>query len=143
MPVRPDEVGRLAHGFVDAADVVALDTPRRNPVRLSPLADVGERLPVELAGIDRVHVVLAHEDHRQLLERGEVETFVERTLVHRAIPEEVRHERGLTLNLHTVRVSDGRRYPGTHNGRRSHDAGGDIDEVHGASLATDRKSTRL
>ena len=71
----------------------------RDSIRTSQPRDVGFGHPVALAGMDGESVVLTNEEHRQFLQGGEVQAFVKRSLLDRAVSEERRDDSLLAFHL--------------------------------------------
>ena len=135
-------VGGCGRAFGDPQHVAVVDALGRQTERRRARADVGHALADPLVGVDRVAVVLAHEEHRQLLQRGEVEALVEDALVDRAVAEHREHHARLAPQLHRDRVADGVRDRRADDRRGAEDAGRDVDHVHRAALPA-RAASRL
>ena len=107
----------VAGGRVHREHIVAVDRRRWNPVCRSTGADVRVARDGDERHLGRVLVVLAHEQHRQLPDRGHVEGFVERAVVAGAVAKE-RHRHAVRL-CQSVGIPDARR-PSECWGRRCH-----------------------
>ncbi len=79
---------RLAGGFVDGEDVVAVQPDARQPVGRAPGRDVRIARHRLEGHLGRVEVVLADEQDRQAPDGGQVEALVERAVVDGAVAEE-------------------------------------------------------
>ena len=116
--------------------VVAVDARRRHAERCG--ARAGPRPAVTLVGAGEGGdaVVLAHEQHRQPVERGPVEPLEERPAVDRAVAEEAGDDRvGFPAQLQRLRRADGDRDAAGHDAVGAQHADGEIGDVHGAALA--------
>ena len=85
----------LADRVVDGEKVVAVDTHTGETVSGGPLRHARAGHLEGLRHGDRPVVVLAEEDHRAMVDGGEVETFVEVALAGGALPEAHVAERSL------------------------------------------------
>ena len=85
--------------------------------------------------VDRVEIVLADEQDRQLLERCEVHALVPRALVGRTFAEEAHDDRLRLLHLERQRRAHRIGDAGRHHRRRAHHADARVDEMHRARLA--------
>ena len=56
--------------------IVAINMNRRHAVRTAKLGEWPRRLAVAQSGVYRVKIVFAHEDRRQLSQRGKIRTLV-------------------------------------------------------------------
>ncbi len=137
---RPAARARLVVGgngsAVDHVGVVAVDHDARQPVargavggRMRHGRDVADRR------IFHIEIVLAHEDHRQLPHRGEIERLVEGADVGGAVAEEAHRHVLLTLVLRAPRGAAGDRQMRADDGVGAHDAVIDRGQVHRAALA--------
>src|ERR1035437_5967640 len=135
----PGSAHCFAGDLPDRDDIVPVEAEAGHPVHRSALAD--DRVPSHARKwyFGRELVVLAHENHRELPDRGQVESFVKRAVVRRAITKEGDGD--------PVGLEQAERIPraGCHQDAWSDDAAGakkaDLwrKQVH----AADRKSTRL
>ncbi len=121
--------------FRDPQHVAVLDALRRQAERRCARADVGHVLADALVGVDRVAVVLAEEEHGQLLQRGEVQALVEDALVDRAVAEHREHHARLAAQFHRDRIADRVRDRRADHRRGAEDTRRDVDHVHRAALA--------
>ena len=125
------EVGRegVAHG----RDVVAVDGLALQLVGSDDVAhalDVGvRRARREL----REAVVLAHQDERQLPQRGEVDGLVEVPGLHGAVAEEHDRHGVLAAQPHRQRAPEGDRDAAADHAGGAHEAVLDVDQVHRAA----------
>ena len=78
---------RLLHHAEAREHVAAVDDDAGHPVALGPGRDVAHGHLLVLAHADRVLVVLAHEQHGQVMDRGEVEPLVPVALARRPLAE--------------------------------------------------------
>ena len=88
-------LARLSHRRVARQDVVAVHDGPGDAVAGGPGRDVLDRHLLGLRHTDRVLVVLADEDHRDAVDRGEIHSFVPIALAGRALPEPAPHDRVL------------------------------------------------
>ena len=126
---------RRARALVQLHRLVILDQLGLDAVGLRSRAQPGAGHAVLHVAVDRVEIVLADEQDRQLLERGEVHALVPRALVGRALAEEADDDRLGPLHLERQRrahrVGDARR----DHSRRPHHVDRRIDQVHRPRLA--------
>ena len=122
-------------GVTDDHDVVAVDDLCRDPVGRSP---VGGGVVGGGDGCDRrvlhVKVVLAHEEDRQLPDRGHVERLVERADVGGAIAEEGHGDLIGAAQLSRPRGADGHRQVGADDRIRAEHVALRVGQVHRAAL---------
>ena len=116
-------------------DVVLLDALRGHAVRAHAPADVFGRLALPLVRVNRIAVVLADEQDRQLLQRGEVERLVKHTFLGRAVAKERDHHAALAPQLDGVGIAHRVRNRGGDDRRGAHHAARDVDQVHRAAFA--------
>src|SRR5437588_7473150 len=93
----PGASRRLRHRPIDGEEVVTRHRHPRDAVGRRSRGDAGSGHLERLGNRDRPVVVLAEEDHRAAMDRGEVEALVEITLAGRALPEAHVAERALPL----------------------------------------------
>ena len=128
-------VHRLAQHEVDLDAVVAVHGDAGDLVGRRPVRDLGDRRGVPIGGGERVLVVLADEDHRQLPHRRQVERFVEDALVGRAVAEEGDRHTVRPLQLGGEAGAGGERHGRAHDAVRAHDVELHVGDVHGAAEA--------
>src|SRR5581483_1710478 len=109
-------IHRRLHALVNLERVVVLDPLGGHAIDPGPFENIGAGLPQFLVRMDGVAVVLADENNRQRLECRPVETFVEDTLVCRAVADETDHNRILPPIFESVGVTDGIGQGCAHNG---------------------------
>ncbi len=125
----------LAHGGMHLQHVVAVDAHAGNVVGRGPVGDLLHRRGLPVGGVERVLVVLAEEDHRQLPHRGDVEGLVEEPLVLGTVPEERDHHPvGLPQALRQ-RGAGAQGQRGADDAVGAQDAQGQVGDVHGAAQA--------
>jgi len=117
---------RFRRRLVDREDVAARDAPRRDAIGFGALDDVDLGHPVPDVRVDRVVVVLADEEDRQLLQRREVRGLVENALVHGALAEENADDRVRFALFQREGVAERQRQGRADDGRGSDHAGAEI-----------------
>src|SRR4030095_1565597 len=85
-------------------------------------------------GMNRVKIILAYKNNRQLLQCGKIQTFVKDSLVCRPVSEEADHNSVLSLQLYSVRITDRVWNRRSHHGGSAHNPVSRIDQMHGAAL---------
>ena len=115
--------------------VVAVDRDRRDAERLGALGDARPRRDAVGAREGRDAVVLAHEQHRQLVERRPVQPFEERPAIDRAVAEHAGRDRVGLLHLQALRGADRDRDAARDHAVRAEHADGKVRDVHRAALA--------
>ena len=118
-------------------NVDAVDRHRRHPVSLGPCADVARRLARGERRLHRIEVVFAEEDHRQLLQRREVEAFGRHTFFGRRVAEEHHDDAIVLLHLCRERRAGCDRNGAPDDGRGARHADRLVDEVHRAAAGAD------
>src|SRR5260370_25512695 len=102
--------------------------------RIDPYTEKGCGPTLRNMCLDRIPVVFADEQHRQLVQSSEIQAFVENALFGAAIAEEGRDDPAFALSVQSEGVSHGNRYCGTDHRRRAEDVLIHADDVHGAAL---------
>ena len=115
--------------------VVAVDRDRRDAERLGAIDHARPRRDAFAARERRDAVVLAHEQHRQLVEHRPVQPFEERPAIDRAVAEHAGRDRVRLLHLQALRGADRDRDAARHHAVRAEHADGKIRDVHRAALA--------
>ena len=131
----PHRRDRGRRRIVDRHHVVAVDRDRRDAERLGALGHARPRRDALGAREGRDAVVLAHEQHRQLVEHGPVQPFEERPAIDRAVAEHAGHDRVGLLHLQALRGADRDRDAAGDHAVRAEHADGKVRDVHRAALA--------
>ena len=137
---------RGCRGVAHREGVHPVDDLRRHAVGLRALGDVGHARDPGVRRRSTVEVVLADEDDRQLLDRGEVEPLVEGTLVGRALAEEADRDLVGSPQLHRQAESGHHGVAPTHDRDRGQHPDRGVAEVHRSALppaAAGRLSVQL
>ena len=120
---------------MDRDDVVAINHDAGNAVACRARRNVAQRVCGCGRCLRRVHVVLAHVEHRQLPGRRDVEALVERSRVRCAVAEEGHRDALLTFHLRRkARAGDDRDAAGDDAVGAEH-ADAEIGDVHGSAFA--------
>ena len=128
-------VYRLAQYEVDLDAVVAVHGDAGDLVGGRAVRDLGDGRGVPVGRGERVLVVLADEDYRQLPHRREVERFVEDALIRRAVAEEGHRHPIRPLQLGGEAGAGGERHGGADDAVGPHDVELHVRDVHGAAEA--------
>ena len=128
-------VHRLAQHEIDLDAVVPVHGDAGDLVGGRAVRDLGDGRGVPVGGGERVLVVLADEDHRQLPHRRQVERFVEDALVGGAVAEEGDRHLVRPLQLGGEAGAGGERHGRAHDAVRAHDVELHVGDVHGAAEA--------
>ena len=128
-------VDRLGGRLVNGQDVVAVDVDSRHSVAGAAAGHAGVAGRVGKGHLGRELVVLAHEQHRQLPDAGQVEPFVEGAVVDGAVAEEGDgHLLGLE-HLETVSGPGGLKDARADDAAGTHHAGFRGEQVHAAAAS--------
>ena len=131
-PGRFDDPRRRRRG---RGDIVAVDGHVVDAVPRSPMFDAGR----VLGGHGRelgISVVLAPEDHRELPYGGQVDRFVERTLCHRAVPEEGDDDTTVAFQLSGRRGPDRNGKSGGDDSVGTENSNSRVGDVHRSAPST-------
>src|SRR5690606_13344651 len=93
---------RLAGHVMNRQYVVPVQFVPRNPVAIPPVADAGTAAGIRERNFGRVLVVFAHENYRQLPDRGHIQPLMERAVVRSAVAEERDSDRAVLQDLRAV-----------------------------------------
>ena len=131
----PAAASRELHGtvrrFVHAGHVIAVALAAFQPIGPRQPPDLpARRLPHRERRIDRVEVVLADENDRQLFEDGEVDRFVEHAFFGGRIAEEYASHVIFTAKLSGQRHADGDRDRAADHRYGPQETSRDVDQVH-------------
>src|SRR6185312_9295458 len=121
--------------LADQQGVAALDAFMGDAEDSGALARIGMRHAIPNMRVDRIVIVLAHEENGQFLQRGEVEAFVAHPLVHRALAEEAGDDRLGAPRLEREGVAHRLRDGGRYDGGGSHHMGAHVHQMHRTGLA--------
>ena len=131
----PGPVDRLGHRVVHRDHVVAVDEHAGHAVGRGAVGGrVGDGGDRRDRGVLHVAVVLAHEEHRQLPDRGQVERLVEGADVGGAVAEERDRDLRRTPQLRGPGGAVGHRQVGADDGVRAEHPVVGLGEVHRAAL---------
>ena len=125
---------RQPEGFLD---IVAVAVQRLHAVRTRDIAQRSIGLALPQVGVDRVEVVLAHEDHGQSVERSEIGALVEHAFLDGGVAEEGRRDLAVAQALVCKRASDREGDGARYDGDAGHHALIDVHEMHGAAAPAD------
>ena len=127
---------RGLRGAIDLVGVVAVDHDLRKSVgRCAVTRGAWHRRDVADRRVFHVEIVLTHEHHGQLPDRGEIQRLVERADIGRAVAEEADGDVLVALVLRTQRRAAGDRQMRADDGVGAHHAVRGGSEVHRAALA--------
>ena len=127
----PGRLDDVLHRRRRGHDVVAIDGDEGHPVAGRPPFE-GCRVLGRRGREFGVAVVLAEVDHRQSVDRGQVDRLVEGTLGHRAVPEERHRDAAIVSQLRGGGRTRGDGQPGRHDPVGAEDADGRVGDVHRA-----------
>src|ERR687891_235957 len=128
---RPRSVHRLSHGLVAGQHVVPIDGHAREAVPLPADGHVLDPHLLRERNRDRVEVVLAHEDDRELVDPSEVERLVPVALAGCPFPEPRTHHGVLAQVLHGIGDAGGVRHLRGDRGGTGDDAEPPVSPVRG------------
>ena len=138
---RPSSRHCLLGGFVDGDHIIAVHLFRVQSISGSSTSDVRIACGVGEGDLRRIHVVLTDKHDRQIIDRGQIDPLVERTIADSAIAEEgdadlvgLQQLKGVTR---TCRLQDA----GTHDAAGTHHADFGRKQVHAS--ASPPRTTRL
>ena len=120
---------------IERHDIVAVDGMGRHAEALRPRRRPRPAGHIAGAGAGRIAVVLAHEQHRQIVDPGPVEPFQEGAAIDRAIAKETRHHHVFAKQPLALRRTGGNRQAGRHDAVGAQHADRKIGDVHRAALA--------
>src|SRR5579863_461870 len=129
-------VDSLFAGRADLEGIAILDLLCRNLEHARAFARIGLRHSIPDMRINRVMIVLANEQDRQFPQCGEVQALIRDAFIHRAFAEE-RNDNGFAFaRFEREGIANRLRNRRRDDGRRTHHAGADVDEVHRPGFAS-------
>jgi hypothetical protein len=134
-PARADPAKQICADEIDRENVVAIHLLAGHADRRGARQRTLARRHRIGRGGGRPAIVLAHEQHRQGMDRRPVESFEERTAVHRAVAEEAHHQPVFPPELHRVGCADRNRDAGGDDPVGAQHADREVGDVHRAALA--------
>src|SRR5215468_10973433 len=115
------------HPFINCKYIVIANLLGRYAKSSYPSAHISVFMSSQQMGMNGIKIVLAHKNDRQLLERGEVQTFIKDPLVRCSVSEETNYDRILFLQSQRIRKTDCIGNRRSHHSGCAHDAVPDID----------------
>ena len=124
-----------ARGGFDRDHVHAVDRFGCDPIARRLALDVGFRFRDRQRRSHGVEIVLAHEQHRQCPQRGEIEALVKLAFGDGALAEEAGGDDVLAAHVIGERKPDRQRQSAADDGVAAIEIGGAIEQVHGAAAS--------